>query len=93
MNDSLKALTQIIHTKPDIILLDISMANLDGYELCSLLRKHRIFCKTLVIMVTARTEFIDKVRAKMVRASGYLTKPFIQFDLFKIVFHELGRIS
>ncbi len=93
VNDSLKALTQIIHTKPDIILLDISMPNLDGYEFCSLLRKHRNFCKTPVIMVTARTGFIDKARAKMVKASGYLTKPFTQFDLFKIVFQELGRIS
>lgn len=89
VNDSLKALMQIIRNKPDLILLDIGMPNLDGYELCSLLRKHSYFKNTPVIMVTARTGLIDKAKAKMVRASGYLTKPFTQAELMKIIFQHL----
>jgi two-component system, chemotaxis family, response regulator PixG len=89
INDPLKALMQILRTKPDLILLDIEMPNLDGYELCSLLRKHSHFKDTPIVMVTGRTGFIDRAKAKMVRASGYLTKPFNQAELLKIVFQHL----
>ena len=89
VTDSLKALMQIIHTKPDIILLDISMPNLDGYELCSLLRKHSNFKNTPVIMVSGKLGFIDRAKAKIVRASGYLTKPFTQGDLLKVIFQHI----
>lgn len=89
VTDSLKALMQIIHTKPDIILLDISMSNLDGYELCSLLRKHSNFKNTPVIMVSEKVSFLDRAKAKIVRASGYLTKPFTQGDLLKVIFKHI----
>jgi two-component system, chemotaxis family, response regulator PixG len=89
INDPLKALMQILRTKPNLILLDIEMPNLDGYELCSLLRKHSHFKDTPIVMVTGRTGFIDRAKAKMVRASGYLTKPFNQAELLKIVFQHI----
>ncbi|MCC5618130.1 response regulator [Nostoc sp. CHAB 5836] len=89
VTDSLKALMQIVRIKPDIILLDISMPNLDGYELCSLLRKHSHFKNTPVIMVSEKVGFLDRAKAKMVRASGYLTKPFTQGDLLKVIFQHI----
>ncbi len=89
INDPVKALIQILRSKPDLILLDVEMPNLDGYELCSLLRRHSTFKNTPIIMVTGRTGFLDKAKAKMVRSSGYLTKPFNQADLLKIVFKHL----
>jgi two-component system, chemotaxis family, response regulator PixG len=90
INDPLKALTQIIRTKPDLILLDIEMPNIGGYELCSLLRKHSSFKRIPVIMVTGRTGFKDRAKAKIVRSSGYLTKPFTKAELLKIVFQNIG---
>jgi two-component system, chemotaxis family, response regulator PixG len=90
VNDPLKALTKIIHSKPDLILLDVEMPNIGGYELCHLLRKHSFFKNTPVIMVTGRTGFIDRTKAKMVRASGYLTKPFTKAELLKIIFKNIG---
>jgi two-component system, chemotaxis family, response regulator PixG len=90
INDPLKALMQILRSKPDVILLDILMPNLDGYELCSLLRKHPSFRNTPIIMVSGRNSFFDKARAKLVKSSGYLTKPFSKFDLLKIVFQQLS---
>ncbi|MEH2327265.1 MAG: response regulator [Nostoc sp.] len=89
VTDSLKALMQIVHTKPDIILLDISMPNLDGYELYSLLRKHSNFKNTPVIMVSEKLGFLDRAKAKILRASGYLTKPFTQGDLLKVIFQHI----
>ena len=90
INDPVKALMQILRSKPNLILLDVEMPSLDGYELCSLLRKHSAFINTPIIMVTGRTGFIDRAKAKMVRSSGYLTKPFTQSELLKMVFKHLG---
>jgi twitching motility two-component system response regulator PilG len=89
INDPVKALMQILRSKPDLILLDVEMPNLDGYELCSLLRRHSAFKNTPIIMVTGRTGFIDRAKAKIVRSSGYLTKPFTQSELLKIVFKHI----
>ena len=90
INDPVKALMQIIRSKPDLILLDVTMPNLDGYELCSLLRKHPHFKHTPVVMVTSNTGFIDRAKAKLVGASGYMTKPFTETDLMKMVFKHLN---
>ncbi|MDZ7959822.1 MAG: response regulator [Aulosira sp. DedQUE10] len=90
INDPVKALMQILRSKPDLILLDVEMPNLDGYELCSLLRRHSQFKDTPIVMVTGRTGFIDRAKAKMVRSSGYLTKPFTQSELLKMVFKHIG---
>lgn len=90
INDPVKALMQILRNKPHLILLDVEMPNLDGYELCSLLRRHSMFKTTPIVMVTGRTGFIDRAKAKMVRASGYLTKPFDKADLLKIVYKHLN---
>jgi twitching motility two-component system response regulator PilG len=90
INDPVKALMQILRSKPDLILLDVEMPNLDGYELCSLLRRHSAFKNIPIVMVTGRTGFIDRAKAKMVRASGYLTKPFTQSDLLKVVFKHIS---
>lgn len=90
IDDPVKALMQVIRNRPDLILLDVTMPNLDGYELCSLLRRHPDFKNTPIIMVTGNTGFIDRAKAKLVRASGYLTKPFGQSDLLKIIFKHLN---
>jgi twitching motility two-component system response regulator PilG len=90
INDPVRALMQVVRIKPDLILLDVEMPNLDGYELCSLLRKHSLFKTTPIIMVTGNTGFLDRAKAKLVRASGYLTKPFNQSELLKMVFKHLS---
>jgi twitching motility two-component system response regulator PilG len=90
INDPVRALMQVVRIKPDLILLDVAMPNLDGYELCSLLRKHSLFKTTPIIMVTGNTGFLDRAKAKLVRASGYLTKPFNQSELLKMVFKHLS---
>ncbi len=93
ISDPLKALVQLIALEPDLILLDIEMPNLDGYELCSLLRKHPSFRNIPVIMITGRTGVIDKVKAKIVKSSDYLTKPFTQWELLKSIFKNLNLVD
>lgn len=89
ISDSVKALMQIVRLKPDLVLLDVRMSAIDGYELCRLLRNHSFFKSTPIIMVTGNTGLIDRVKARLVGASGYLTKPFTQSDLLKMVFRHL----
>jgi two-component system, chemotaxis family, response regulator PixG len=93
ISDPLKALLQIARTKPDLILLDVGMPNLDGYELCALLRRHPILKQTPVVMVTGHTGFIDRAKAKIAGASGYLTKPFTKDELQTIVTKHLSQQS
>jgi two-component system, chemotaxis family, response regulator PixG len=90
ISDSFNALTEIMRLKPDIILLEVEMPHLDGFELCSLLRKHSSFKNTPVIMVTGKTGLIDRARAKLVKASGFLPKPFTQGDLLKMLFQHIS---
>lgn len=90
IKDSLKALMQIIRIKPDLILLDVSMPHVDGYKLCSLIRRNSQFKTTPIIMVTAKTGLIDRARARMCGANDYMTKPFTQEELLKMVFRYLS---
>lgn len=85
VSNPVKALMTIIRHKPDLILLDVMMPKLDGYELCSLLRKHPEFKGIPIIIVTSNTGLVDRAKAKVVRASGYLTKPFTKDDLVNAV--------
>lgn len=90
INDPLKAVMSIIRHKPDLILLDLNMEGIDGYELCRIVRNNSMFKKTPIIMVTGNKGLIDRVKAKFVGASGYLTKPFTRADLLKMVFMHLA---
>jgi twitching motility two-component system response regulator PilG len=89
INDSVKALVEIIRIKPDLILLDVGMPMVDGYKLCRLIRNHSLFKTTPVVMVTGNTGIIDRAKAKLVGATDYMTKPFTQSELLKMVFRYL----
>ena len=85
IEDPLKAAPILLRFKPDLILMDISMPNINGYKLCSFFRASASLKKVPIIMVSGRTGFIDKTRAKMVGATDYLTKPFSKEDLLSVV--------
>ena len=69
------ALKKLSQHQPAVIFLDINMPNLNGYDLCSLLRKSQKFKEIPIVMLTGRDGMIDRVRAKIVGATDYLTKP------------------
>jgi twitching motility two-component system response regulator PilG len=93
ISDPLRAPMQIVRSKPDLILLDVGMPNLDGYELCAILRRHPSFKHLPIVMVTGHTGFIDRAKAKIAGASGYLTKPFTQAELQETVTKHLVKRS
>jgi two-component system, chemotaxis family, response regulator PixG len=90
INEPVKAVMSIIRHKPDLILLDLNMAGIDGYELCKIIRNNSMFKNIPIIFVTSNKGIIDKVKARFVGASGYLTKPFTRAELLKMIFMHLA---
>jgi len=73
---------------PDLILLDILMPELDGYQVCSLLKANPLTEEIPIIFISALGEEIDKVRAFEVGAVDYVTKPFLKSEvLARIDYH------
>jgi twitching motility two-component system response regulator PilG len=85
VSSPVKALSLVFQIKPNLILCDIAMPDIDGYELCAMLRKSSIFAQVPIIMLTGKDGFIDRVKARMVGATEYLTKPFGEKELLTIV--------
>lgn len=79
------ALSILVRHKPALILLDINMPEIDGYELCQMLNRSRILKEIPVVMLTGREGLVDRLRAKFIGVSEYLTKPFNPNELIEIV--------
>jgi twitching motility two-component system response regulator PilG len=90
IDNPLKALSLVFQLKPSLILCDIAMPELDGYEICAMLRKSTAFRETPIIMLTGKDGFIDRVKARMVGATDYLTKPFDEIELLTLVEQYVG---
>ena len=73
--DPTTALKMLSKHQPAVIFMDINMPELNGYDLCSLLRKSQKFKEIPIVMLTGRDGMIDRVRAKIAGATDYLTKP------------------
>lgn len=63
-------------TRPDLVLLDVTMPNMDGYEVCAHLKADEITREIPVIFLTGKTEVVDETRGFEVGAVDYIHKPF-----------------
>jgi len=75
VNDALRAFSILLTRKPDLIFLDLVMPNTNGYEICSKLRKIPSFRNLPIVILTGNDGIVDRVRAKLVGASDFLSKP------------------
>lgn len=76
--------------EPDLILLDVMLPHLDGLEVCRLLRKE---LNVPILMLTARTEEIDRIVGLELGADDYITKPFSMRELIARVKAHLRRVE
>lgn len=83
--DGMDALAKINEVIPDLILLDITMPRLDGYQVCKLIRNNDVTKDIPVVMISGKDGFFDKVRGRMAGSSGYITKPFGPDTLMKTI--------
>ena len=87
--DGRDALQQITTTNPNLVILDIMMPGMDGYELC---RNLRAFYQNIpILMLTAKAELPSKVKGFELGADDYLTKPFEGVELIMRVKALLKR--
>jgi chemotaxis family two-component system response regulator PixG len=93
IQDSLRAIAGLLTRKPDLIFLDLVMPNTNGYEICSQLRKVSAFRATPIIILTGNDGIIDRVRAKIVGASDFLSKPVDAETVLSITHKHLNSTS
>ncbi|WP_299028031.1 response regulator transcription factor [uncultured Thermanaerothrix sp.] len=88
-SDGPAALNVARRSRPDLIILDIMLPGMDGFEVCRILRQEMT---TPVLMLTARDDEIDRVVGLEVGADDYLTKPFSMRELLARVKALLRRV-
>jgi chemotaxis family two-component system response regulator PixG len=74
-HDPLQAVPTAIAAKPDLIFLDVIMPIVNGYEVCTQLRRVSTLTETPVVILTGRDGIGDRLRSKFVKASGFVSKP------------------
>ena len=89
INKPMKALSQLIEFQPEIIFIAENMPDLNGYELCSLLRKDNSFQTTPIIMLSEDRGFVNLTKSKLLGVTDNLIKPFTQESLLSIVLQYL----
>jgi twitching motility two-component system response regulator PilG len=89
--DGFEALGKIADYQPDLIFLDIMMPRLDGYQTCALIKHHRVFMNTPVVMLSSRDGLFDRARGRVVGSDRYITKPFTKEDLLAVIAHYGGN--
>jgi len=82
VNQSTAAIEMAYLIKPDIFVIDLMMPDIDGFQLCRMLKADPLFKSTPIIIITALTDLDSKLVAMGAGANDYLTKPF-QIDELK----------
>lgn len=75
-SDGMEALARLRTLKPDLVLLDITMPHMDGYQLCRILRSNELTKSVPIVMLSGKDGLFDKMRGRMAGAATYITKPF-----------------
>ncbi|MDJ0735051.1 MAG: response regulator [Nostocaceae cyanobacterium] len=89
VQDALKALPILIEQKPDLIFLDLVMPIASGYEICAQLRRISLFADTPVIILTGSDGLLDRVRAKVVGSTDFITKPVTASKVVDAIYRHL----
>lgn len=79
--DAQSALSELLRAAPDLVILDINMPGMSGWEFCSLLRRQSATRTVPVLFLTGRQDVRDRITAMQVGGSDYLAKPFGADDL------------
>lgn len=73
--DGQTALAKLEEVRPDLVLLDVMMPGIDGWQVCRTIKNHPEFSRTRVVMVTAKGGFEDKFEGMRAGADDYIVKP------------------
>ena len=91
LGDAEEALRQALAEPPSVVLLDVTMPRLDGWELCEILRRQSQTREVPVLFLTGRTDVRDRITAMQVGGTDFISKPFHAKDLRAKVRALVGR--
>lgn len=94
--DGASCLEKISSFQPDLILLDVSMPNMSGYEVCKKIRGYSEYDDIIIIFVSARGSPEDRMEGFRVGGEDYIIKPFTEFELLKKIettFKHCNKVS
>jgi CheY-like chemotaxis protein len=78
----------LAEVRPDLVCLDLTLPDISGYDVCEHIRASPALRDVPVLMISARTQAMDRAQAEEVGASGYLIKPFTHEELR----HQVERV-
>jgi twitching motility two-component system response regulator PilG len=91
--DGFDALSKICDFNPDLILVDIMMPKLDGYQMCQIVKQNPAYATTPVIMLSSKDGVFDRARGRIAGSDQYLTKPFTRDGLLSAVNAHLKSVG
>lgn len=91
--DGQSALPALLREPPDLVILDVNMPGMSGWELCAILRRQSATRTVPILFLTGRHEVKDRITAMQFGGSDYLAKPFGAEDLRRKVRALLGPKS
>ena len=83
--DAKKALDKALEHQPDVIITDVVMPGLSGFELCRSLKKHPATANVPVVICSSKNQELDRLWGMKQGANAYLTKPFSREQLVRAV--------
>lgn len=88
--DGAKGLELALAHKPNLILLDVMMPKMNGYDVCKSIKKDHMLNNIYIAMLTAKGQEVDKEKGHEVGADEYLTKPFDPDEIIQKASEVLG---
>jgi len=85
ITEPVKAIATILASKPEIIFLDLVMANANGYEICASIRKLSFFRNTPIIVITSHDGMVERLRTKIIGATDFVSKPIKADEVLEIM--------
>ena len=83
--DGISAKEKLTNNVFDVVILDVMLPSINGFQLCEFIKSNTANFRTFVVLLTARTEPLDKIYGNVVGADYYMTKPFRVSKLMEIV--------
>lgn len=90
IQDAMDAFSKLIEFDPDLILLDGDMPNLNGYELCTLLRNHHDFQKIPIVILDETPGLVNSRKFRLAEVTDLLCKPFDRIQLISMIQKHLS---
>jgi twitching motility two-component system response regulator PilG len=80
-SDGLGALAAVADTQPDLMLLDILLPRMDGYQVCQVVRHHQDYRDLPILMLSSKDSVFDRIRGKLAGSTDHISKPFDTAEL------------